>query len=404
MNSRPLLIAIVIVLLIIVGVGLFFLFSGPKAAPSGTPSSGQTGSLPSAGTQTGSNSSGTSAGSTPTGTMLGKNFGIISTDQIIDYSVNAANAVTAVKQDGTIIQIASGKTTVISSIVMPTIQNAGFSYDGKKVLVSFGDPSNPQASVFDIAAKKWSPLPAGLQSPAWSPVDYRIAYLKSGAQGTETLATIDASKANPAPVSLLTVHMQDLALAWPTKNQIALYTKPSMYVAGSAWIYDLQKTALTTIASEVPGLAMAFNASWTSSAPIGLAFSDSPADFNATLSLVNITGAAARQLKLITLPSKCLFASMSAGTSTVATPYLFCGGPRDQATFTNAHLPDDYNQMALFTSDDVYRINLQSGSIDTVFNDSAQSADVSDMKLFNGTLFFINRYNQELYGIGLMTM
>ena len=66
-----------------------------------------------------------------------------------------------------------------------------------------------------------------------------------------------------------------------------------------------------------------------------------------------------------------------------------------------SHLPDDYNQMSLFTSDDIYRINLQSGAIDTTFKDPTQNMDISDVKLFNQTLFFVNRYDQKLYGVQL---
>ena len=62
-----------------------------------------------------------------------------------------------------------------------------------------------------------------------------------------------------------------------------------------------------------------------------------------------------------------------------STPYLYCGVPRDSETLSISHLPDDYDQMALFTSDDIYQVNLQSGAIDTVFNDQSQNFDVSDV-------------------------
>jgi hypothetical protein len=57
--------------------------------------------------------------------------------------------------------------------------------------------------------------------------------------------------------------------------------------------------------------------------------------------------------------------------------------------------------MALFTSDDIYKINTATGATDALFSDQTQNLDTSDLKIFNNTLFFINRYDQKLYGLVL---
>lgn len=411
MKPRTILSIIVVVLLLIVAVGLYFLFFGGKAtiAPGQT---GQTGSLPDAGNQS---NPGSTANSTATSSVLAENFGVISDQPTLDYFVNASNVVTAVEPDGEIIQVANGQVNSISSLVMQNILSASFSADGEKVLVSFGDQSNPQASVFDIAKKIWTPLPVGLHSPVWSPTpsDYRIAYYSAATPGLEAFATIDASKINPAPVSILTLHVQDTDIAWPAKNQIVLSPKPSAYVATSAWSYNLATATLTPIAVETPGLAMLWSSAATGApgaTPTGLVFSSGAYSLGGSLALADLSGNLVQQLKFVTLPSKCTFAAQastlpasasSTAAAVTSTPYLFCGVPRDQSTLSTSHLPDDYDQMALFTSDDIYRINLQSGAIDTVWNDQTQNLDISDVKFFNGTLFFINRYDQKLYAIQL---
>jgi len=55
--------------------------------------------------------------------------------------------------------------------------------------------------------------------------------------------------------------------------------------------------------------------------------------------------------------------------------------------------------MALFTSDDVYKINTATGAEQVLWDDAGQNMDVSDMKFFNNALFFINRYDNKLYGL-----
>jgi hypothetical protein len=405
MSSRKILIVIIVVLFIVVCVGLYFLFFAQKATTGGGVQTGQTGSagsLPNAGVQ---------SNPVTTSTSLAKGFGMISNEPVLDYFVSAANTVTAIEPSGKVVQVVNGQVSTINAILMQNIIGASFSYDGAKILVSFGDPTNPQVSVFDVASSTWTPLAAGLQSPTWSPSDYRVAYYTANTtQGTEAFATIDTSKTKMVPTTLMTLHAQDLSIVWPTKNQLVLYTKPSAYVTGSVWTLGLQNLALTPIVLETPGLDMLWNGEGvaapaaSSSAPMELEFTSGDAGLGGSVALTDALGNVLQQLKFATLPSKCLFATAnSTSPATSTTPYLYCGVPRDTNTFSISHLPDDYNQMALFTSDDIYRVNLQSGAIDPVFNDQTQNLDVSDMKFFNNTVFFINRYDQKLYGIQLVS-
>lgn len=59
--------------------------------------------------------------------------------------------------------------------------------------------------------------------------------------------------------------------------------------------------------------------------------------------------------------------------------------------------------MSLFTSDDIYKINLATNAVNPIWSDQTQNMDVSNMKIFNGTLFFVNRYDQKLYGLTNVT-
>lgn len=403
--KKSLLIIIVVALIIVVCIGLYFLFFASKPT---TQPGGQAGSLPGAGTQHNpSNGLGNLPPSTTTaGTGSGKNFGVISKEPVLDYFVNSANVVTAIEPDGKIVQVTNGQVSTINSLLVQNILSASFSSDGAKILVSFGDSANPQTSLFDVAAKAWTPVKQGLLSPAWSPSDERFVYYTTtvtGSETTETFAMLDASKLKAAPVTLITLHAQDLSVTWPTKNQVVFYTKPSAYALGSAWNFDLKTKTLTPIASELPGLSIAWNTTaLTSSSPSALEFSANPSGFGGAISLIDPAGSIMHKLQFVTLTSKCLFASGPSASSTSATtPYLYCSVPRDQGALSAGRLPDDYSQMAFFTSDDIYRINLQNGAIETLMSDPSRDLDASDVKSFNNTLFFVNRYDKLLYGVGL---
>jgi hypothetical protein len=401
-TKRIIIVGVVVAALFILVIGAYFLFFAPKPTSTQT---GSSGSLPSTGTQ---NINGTGGSASGTANTIGTNFGVISNNPTLDYFVNASNAVTAIQPDGEVDQISGGNVTTLSSLQVPNILSASFSYDGTKILVSSGNPTAPTVSVFDVATAAWSPLGTGWQSVAWSPVDYRVAYVKTNANGTETFATINAANLKAAPVTLLTLHAQDLTVAWPLKNQLILSTQPSALVAGSAWSFTLSSASLAPIVYETPGLATIWNsgataAATTSSIPFGLQFSSGNDGLGGYLTLIDDYGNTLQQIKFVTLPSKCSFASQAptGGGATSSASYLFCGVPRDQTDLAYNHLPDDYNQLALFTIDDLYRINLQTGAIDTVFDDPSQSLDISDVKLFNNILFFINRYDNKLYAISL---
>src|SRR5581483_1791430 len=143
--------------------GFYFLFLAPSTkapATGGSPSAsaGTAGTLPSAGNQYNPASGAAAAAATPS---LAKSLGLIATDPVLNYAVTAGNVVNAIEPDGKIIQVTNGQMTVVSTLALSGIIRADFSYDGMKVLVNFGGPTNPQTSVFDVATKAWTPMPAG---------------------------------------------------------------------------------------------------------------------------------------------------------------------------------------------------------------------------------------------------
>jgi hypothetical protein len=232
---------------------------------------------------------------------------------VLDYFVDAQNNITAIQPTGAVITISNGQSSLINSSTISDIVSASFSYDGKKILLSFGDPSNPQAELFDVASKIWTTLPQGMQSPRWASSGYQIAFLASAGTGKESLSMINAAIPKSGVATLLTLHANDMALQWIGKTQFVLSDKPTSYVNGSAWLFNSQNDTLTPIISNQAGIETI----WSSSTnPLGLIFSIDQSGQGQTLDLDTTSGAVVQKLSYLTLPSKCLFSTENTATST----------------------------------------------------------------------------------------
>lgn len=425
--KRYIYIIIGIIIAAAVAIAILFWIKNNTASPTVTTSGTTSGSLPAVGTQ-GNNggasstvatlglsptASGTASVSTSSQTAA-QNFGVLSQSPVLDYFVDAHNNITAIQPTGEIITIVNGQTAMVNSSTIAGIISASFSYDGKKIVVSYGNPSSPQTKLYNAATNAWMALPQGMLSPQWSPVNnYQLAYLVPSSGGKLSLETINAASAKITPSTLITLSANDLTLQWPTASNFILSDKPTTQNAGSIWAYNSSAGTLNPLVYEVPGA----EGIWSHNAtiPYGLIFFDAPNGRGSTLQLQAFSGNLPTQsLVFSTLPSKCVFntETMPAATSTTSTsttksstpastPYLalYCGIPRSSSGFSSARLPDDYNMMALFTSDDIYKINTATGAEQILWSDATQNMDVSDIKFFNNALFFVNRYDQKLYGL-----
>jgi hypothetical protein len=413
--KRYLYIIIGIIVAAIIAILVLFLFRGSSALSGILPAS-ITGLLPSAGTQGSNNSGGSTTGfgsSTTTGasSSTGQNspvqsFNMTSIGPIIDYFVDAQGNVTAVQPSGEVIAVSGNRSSTISSNPIGNIISTSFSYDGKMLLVNYGDPGNPQSGVFHVASGTWTGLPQGLHSPQWSPSGYQIAYLNDPGTGASSLSILNAANIKSGIATLLTLSATNFSLQRITKNQFVLSDKPSAQTAGSSWLYSSQTKTLTPIAYETLGFESVWDDSTTT---IGLAFFENPNSQKLGLRLIDAAGNDLHDLSFLTLPTKCLFnnetSSAVAATTTAATAtstaFLYCGVPNDPSQLSSAQLPDDYNDGALFTSDKIIKINTNTGELATLWNGSTQSVDATDLKFANHTLYFINRYDQKLYSLVL---
>jgi hypothetical protein len=345
-------------------------------------------------------------------------FGIVATGTALDYFVDASNTITVIQSDGTVITISGGATAVISSTTFSNIISAAFSYDGKKLFINAGDPADPQTSILTVSSGVWTSAAQSMQSPQWSPSDYRIAYLSTSANGRTSLATVNAAALTKASVTVFSLDATDLSLQWVSNAQFILSDKPTADNNGSIWLLNSTAGILTPMVYETPGAESVWGA-YAGTSTMGLVFTDGNANsYNPSLEIMSASGAAPRALSFVTLPSKCLFASAttsvaasSGGTSTATTaapssttmsvPYLYCGIPKDQAGLASGQLPDGYNMMSSFTSDQIVSVNLETGAESVLRDDATPHVDATDLKVANGILFFISRYDGQIYALTL---
>ncbi len=406
---------------ILVGYFLRYRASEPEVEFGELPSGGGSGTLPSAPAQSGrgGDSAGGVVGSitAPVNQVSDisdlsaekQRFGVVAQNPTVDYFIDSENTVTLVQPDGKIAKIERGESSFISSSEINDVQGASFSHDGKKILVTFGDRLNIQASVFDIKNKSWNPLPAGSRSPGWSPIDYRIVYF-SQKNGRGSLSTVDMAKEKSSPVDIMKLNALDMRLDWVERNRILVSDKSNALFFGFVTSLNLSNKSISPVLERESGIESA----WSPALGLGLMLSSAREWKSGKLTLFKLSDNSAKEITLNTLPSKCAFATEEeeinsaspASTSTQApktekADVVYCAVPRDFRLFATYSAADDYYKKSIYSIDDFYRVNLKNGGVESVFADQAQFLDAINLKVFDQNLFFVNRYDLRLYAISL---
>ncbi len=348
------------------------------------------------------------------GVLVGTKFGLVADIPAVDFFVDSKNTITIVSPGGQIIQVAPGSSSTLSATPIENLASALFSFDGRKVVVSFGLPAARQYSVFDINTKTWQPLPQGIESVAWSPNDLRIAFFSVG-DSVANLSTLDLSNPKALPKAILPLHVQDLKVDWPKLDRIILIERGAAGILGSAYAVNLTTKAITAITEDLSGLML----SWSKTVDRGLLFSSGASERGGYLNIVDgagiITG-----LTITTFPEKCAFfiprtttTSLTIATSSPKnTPKppanslapgtsLVCGIPKNYPQLRIQALPDAYEKRAVFSVDDFYSIDVATGGLAPVFAQNDYVLDADLVKIFGTKLFFVNRFDKRVYAIEL---
>ncbi len=194
------------------------------------------------------------------------------------------------------------------------IENLNFilpSPDSQKIIAAFGDPRQPQFSIFDLASNAWSPLPLEIKSITWSPEGKRLTALINQNNQTDLvildlakyLSSDPKQKAKSSTTIIKNFSLQDLKMEWLTPNEIIFTDKPSNLIMSSAWRLNFAKPTNPVFTEIIqPGNGLMIK--WLKD-DLGLKFQ------NQQSSLINWAGQIMNNFSAMILPDKCVLKSDS---------------------------------------------------------------------------------------------
>lgn len=307
------------------------------------------------------------------------------------YFVYSATSSAVLQTNGMVARLDQNGAEVLSSSEIKDILQSEFSYDGRKLMVLFGERSAPQGSVFDLQTKSWQPLADQVYAFAWAPRDPRLAYLVKNDSHFE-IRTLDTSRATNRPQVLMTIAAEDAILSWPSSNQILLAQKPGAKSLGTLIKIDLTKKTAAPLLADRNGLT----AVWSGFSDWGAVFVSGNVGRGGLLQLLDGRGNALHTFSFLTLPEKCAFYA-----SVEKNEYLICGVPISYDLWSRSLLPDAYLKKEIFSRDWIYRVDMKTGKIDIVYDGAGDALDAVNLKVVGDTLYFQNRIDGSLYGLAL---
>jgi hypothetical protein len=338
------------------------------------------------------------ASTTPIGAGVGT-FGRSVDAEVEAFYVMPSETVLYLERSGKVIKAAKNASVeTLSSSPLMNIRSARFSFDGRRLLVGYGEV-NIQWSVFDTEKKTWHPLAGTILTATWSPSDNRIAYIS--ARGIET---IDMSAAKPQGQLIQKIAIADTDILWPSLNRLILADKPSSATRSSILSFDM-KTKEVGLIGEHLGYAGLWNFEGSRAVTFrGLAGGKGGSFFE-----TDQKGTNEKQFNFLTLPQKCVFSSQviplalssstPKGATTTRKEFLSCAIPRNQDRLFSEPLPDAYLKRALFTQDDLFDIDLSSGQLVPLLAENPDIFDADMLQVQNGRVFFRNRIDYKIYSV-----
>lgn len=259
------------------------------------------------------------------------------------------------------------------------------SFNGEWFLEKWGSGKNPRFSLYNTPTNTWLPFTdLDLLAMDFAPDSSRLAYLEGTNRGVN-LSIMDLIKKDESSGfvrnTVSSFALQDVELSWVTSDTIFISEKPSARVPGSLWQYTVSTKRLEPLMLEENGLWI----KWDKSTGYGIKFSSAP---NKQLTVVNTKGTPITESLLLTFPDKCV--------TTADT--LYCAVPK--TSLAGKDLPDDYLKHLFYTNDAIYKVDLKKGFTDRIFS-SFTTLDAVNLKIIENRLYFINRYNNQLYQINI---
>ncbi|MFH1161697.1 MAG: hypothetical protein V1696_00230 [Candidatus Jorgensenbacteria bacterium] len=290
--------------------------------------------------------------------------------------------------EGKVMDLKEGPDLEISTQTLTALNRVAAAPGGGRVLAAFGDPRTPQWAYFDIIDRSWHTLPQSVQTAAWAGrVDQVVALVQNGSE--TNLSLLNLSQAPTAvKVVLRDVSLEDITMWFQNPEQFIISERPSAYYASRVWRLDLKTLSFNSVFTPERGLLI----TPVRNGEAALKWSGD------RLFVLDHDFGHSEELPFSTFPEKC----------TASPDMLYCFVPRDPFP-GNLPLPDAYFQNKFHTVDSLITAPFPSSSLPLGKSESpwASTADTPvDAKnpvYLNGSIYFINRYDNYIYKLTLGT-
>ncbi len=314
-----------------------------------------------------------------TGNLLEK----VSDGAVFAYSVVSDSEIYYLVSDGRVFKVAAEGDSISSEKTLTSLNGVWVTSDGKRALVSFGDPKNPEWSIYDFLDAAWRPLPKTIAYAAWGENTQSLTAVEEN-NNVGNLVTVDLLKNTPIVSTVIGgFGMKNVSFTSTGRGKILITEKASSFYRGSIWELNLKTLEMRTVFSEEPGLLLKIFPDLSG----GVKFSSPD-----KLLLATIGGEIKRAFTIKTVPDKC------GGSG----EKFYCFVPTNIPG--NAFLPDDYFKNKLRFIDGLYEIDQKTGEDKVVLQSGAggiPAIDGENVSLKGDRLYFINKYDKRLYRINL---
>lgn len=406
--QRTLIISAIVLVILGLGVGAYFLFSGKPSvtvAPTGSSS------LPSAGQVTQSSGGSTTSGSTEPGSGTGAttNAPVAVSGRLVQISAgpvvpgmvvadkkprNASSTPEVMvsyieRGSGNVFSYTVGTKTItrINNKTIPGIQSASWLPDASVAFVRYlsgEDLSTINTYALSATTTSGFFLPQNLIDIAVSSTS--VLSLASGVNGSAiSTAHTDGTRST----TIFTTPLTSLRASFAGKGQYLVYSKPSATLSGDAFLVD-SNGFFSHVAGPLPGLSAL-------ASPSGKWVLVSYVQGNTMqMQLVDTVTNTTLPLPVSTLTDKCVWTSDSSS--------IYCGVPMNPDI--SATYPDDWYQGAAHFSDRIWKIDVTGryAQLTLDFSQSGKGALDATALAVNPSrtmLVFINKNDGSLWGYSL---
>lgn len=357
-------ILIILVGLIIIG-GLIWYFLYKPSAPATSPES---------------------LGFTAPGKEAPKEWTPISESRVISAHFSDDDSILFYDFSGNLWQFKNGdsKPALVDQTAIENPAEATWSINGKNIVKAGLNQSDINYVFSDFSKKIFINLRANIKSLVFSPDGGKIAYYLSDGLNLNSLYLSNPDgKSQKSLIGAL--KLRDINLMWPKNNIISITSKPSGLVAGNLWTLNTVNLGLTRLIDRLFGL----EALWS---PDGGSFIYSYTDQSGQNPKLTIykNGALKNISNISTLVDKCAWTEDSIN--------IYCAVP--QSWPDSVTLPDDYYKNAFLTTDDLWKINTETGEKNLVFQGLGSISNL-DINSNNNSLIFTSKNSRFLYQLNL---